>query len=228
MQPLTLVRNNVNIPGPALSRGNSVFLLPCALASRHAMIAADFVAALTPGVGHFPTRPGIVVGLLGRDFEHFCDAAAAALCRRPDSVLASPLLAASYQRGLKRLRTHPEVLQLDAAEPGFDAIPEWPALALVPARRPPPAPGSIRPVLFVTSATAFLADPALSEVVFGPLSLLVACRGMAQMGDVAATLNRHRTATLHMDDGDREQAAPLLALLERKSARILMNLFPIA
>ena len=62
--------------------------------------------------------------------------------------------------------------------------------------------------------------------VFGAASLLVQCADNAQMRQVTEHLEGQLTATLHLDEGDVEQARALLPALERKAGRLLVNGWP--
>ena len=81
-------------------------------------------------------------------------------------------------------------------------------------------------MLFATTAKQFLATPALSEEVFGPTTLLIACRDAEELVTVAEHLSGQLTATLHLTDADTELAWRMLPVLERKAGRILVNGFP--
>jgi len=190
-----------------MSSINPVFLLPQALAARAETMAAGLTQSLTMGVGQFCTNPGLVLGIQGADFERFCDAAAQALGEAPAGVMLSPAIAANYGRGLAHLAGNAEVRALARAQEA-------------------PADGRGQPALFRSSAAAFLLDARLSEEVFGPAALLVACRDLAQMREIAENLEGQLTATLQMDEGDLAAAAELLPVLERKVGRILANGFP--
>ncbi len=80
--------------------------------------------------------------------------------------------------------------------------------------------------LFKTTAAQFMADHALHGEMFGPASVLVACRDSAEMLSVADMLEGQLTATLQMDEGDYAIARTMLPVLERKAGRILANGFP--
>ena len=62
-----------------MSSINPVFLLPGALAERAEKIAQGLIDSVTLGVGQFCTKPGIVIGIAGADFERFRAAAQAAV-----------------------------------------------------------------------------------------------------------------------------------------------------
>ena len=188
-----------------MSSINPVFLLPQALASRGAEIAAGFAASLTMGVGQFCTNPGLVLAIQGPDFERFCESATEALSRTQAETMLTPSIASNYQRGVHSLAGHAEVIALAQAQQEE---------------------GKGGPALFITSGASFLADRALSDEVFGPASLLVACQDMAQMRLITESLEGQLTATLQMDEGDFDAAHQLLPVLERKVGRILVNDFP--
>jgi alpha-ketoglutaric semialdehyde dehydrogenase len=188
-----------------MSSINPMFLLPRALAGRAAEIAGGFAAALTMGVGQFCTNPGLVLGLRGTDFERFCDSAAQALAGAQASAMLTPAIAGNYRRGVHALENHAEVSRLAGGAQDE---------------------GKGGPALFVTTGAAFLADRVLSDEIFGPAALLIACENMAQMRWIAESLDGQLTATLQMDEGDFEAASTLLPILERKVGRILANGFP--
>ncbi|GGC84241.1 2,5-dioxovalerate dehydrogenase [Undibacterium terreum] len=190
-----------------MSSINPVFLLPQALASRGEVIASGFAASLTLGVGQFCTNPGLILGIKGKDFERFAEQAAQALAAAQPGTMLTPGISAAYQRGVDGLARHPKVKTLKQ-------------------RAAATASCQAAPALFITEASDFLAEHALSDEVFGPSSLLVACKDVAEMRQVAEKLEGQLTATLQMDDADTEMALGLLPVLERKVGRILVNGFP--
>ncbi|MFM9435500.1 2,5-dioxopentanoate dehydrogenase [Janthinobacterium sp. CG_23.3] len=190
-----------------MSSINPVFVLQQALAARGDEIAIGLINSLTMGVGQICTNPGLVLGIQGQDFERFCASAKQALGGAPAGTMLTPAIAGNYQRGVRHLANHADVSALLDAAPGQ-------------------ADGKGQPAMFLTSGTAFLADPALSEEIFGPATLMVACSDPEQMRQIAESLEGQLTATLQMDAGDVDAARQLLPILERKAGRILANGFP--
>ena len=188
-----------------MSSINPVFVLPQALAARGAAIASGFAASLTMGVGQFCTNPGLVLGLEGADFTAFAAAAAEALAPAPAATMLTAGIASSYAKGVAALAQHADVTPLvhNTGEEGKGAA-----------------------ALFVTSGEAFLGKHDLRDEVFGPASLLVACRDMDQLLAITESLEGQLTATLQMDAGDVIDARRLLPVLERRVGRILANGFP--
>jgi NADP-dependent aldehyde dehydrogenase len=190
-----------------MSSINPVFLLPAALAARGAQIAAGFAASLTMGAGQFCTNPGLLLAVAGDDADTFIRAASAALEQSAGATMLSPGIHAAYVDGVARLGGRDSVRTAARGRDGEGA-------------------NSCRAALFVAAADTFLADPVLQEEIFGAGSLLILCRDLAQMRDVAERLEGQLTATLHMDDADLDAARQLLPTLERRAGRILVNGFP--
>jgi len=190
-----------------MSSINPVFLMPAALAARAETLATGFVDSLVMGVGQFCTNPGLVLGLAGADFERFTTLAAAQLAQRTAATMLTAGIHDAYQQGVGRLAANATVRQLSQGVAVDGACKGVPAL-------------------FAASAADFLADPHLSEEIFGPASLLISCSGIEEMRQVAEHLEGQLTATLQMDDGDHDAVRGLLPILERKVGRILANGFP--
>lgn len=191
-----------------MSSINPVVLLPGALSRRGADIATGFAASLTLGVGQFCTNPGLVLGLAGADFDSFATAAAEALKPVPAGTMLTPGIAGAYQRGEDQL----------AALAQVDTL-----------LRTPSAGCQGAPSLFKTTGAAFLANHAMSAEIFGPASLLVACKDLAELLLVIEGLEGQLTATLQLQDDDESDLAAartLLPALERKVGRILANGYP--
>ncbi|MES2696983.1 MAG: aldehyde dehydrogenase (NADP(+)) [Verrucomicrobiota bacterium] len=75
-------------------------------------------------------------------------------------------------------------------------------------------------------AATLLARPELAHEIFGPFTLLVTARDIAELRTVALALEGQLTATLHGTEADLTAAADLLDILARKVGRIVINGFP--
>ena len=82
------------------------------------------------------------------------------------------------------------------------------------------------PYLYETTGAQWLGNAELGEEVFGPLGLIVRVSDFDEMVTVAHSIVGQLTCTLHMDDGDAEQARTLMPILQRKAGRILANGYP--
>ncbi|WP_273029533.1 aldehyde dehydrogenase (NADP(+)) [Massilia timonae] len=190
-----------------MSSINPVYLLPGALEAGGAKLAGAFVDSLTLGVGQFCTNPGLVIGLAGPQLDAFRDAAAAALQLKPAGTMLTAGIHQAYDNAIGK-RAGVSGVQLVA-----NGSQEGPGCAA-------------RAALYQCDAATFLANPALEEEIFGPVSLMIACRNQDEILAVTRHLEGQLTATVHAVESDHALAGALLPLLERKVGRILFNGFP--
>jgi NADP-dependent aldehyde dehydrogenase len=80
--------------------------------------------------------------------------------------------------------------------------------------------------LFLVDAKNFLANPELSQEVFGPSTVMVSCNSKAELEKIAIELEGHLTATIHGTEKDLEEYKTLLSILETKAGRLIINGFP--
>ena len=190
-----------------MSSINPVYLLPGALEAGGAKLAGAFVDSLTLGVGQFCTNPGLVIVLVGPQLVAFRDAAAAALQLKPAGTMLTAGIHQAYDNAIGK-RAGVGGVQLVA-----NGSQEGPGCAA-------------RAALYQCDAATFLANPALEEEIFGPVSLMIACRNEDEILAVTRHLEGQLTATVHAVESDHALAGALLPLLERKVGRILFNGFP--
>ncbi len=191
-----------------MSSINPVFLLPAALSARAETIAQGFVDSLVMGVGQFCTNPGLVIGIEGPDLDRFRTAAAQAVQAKGAATMLTPGIFSAYAEGEAALAGNASVKTLGRGGASD------------------PAASAAGPVVFGTDAELFLKHHELEAEVFGPASLVVACKDLAQVKDVAEHLEGQLTATLFVDAADEADARALLPVLERKAGRILANGYP--
>jgi NADP-dependent aldehyde dehydrogenase len=187
-----------------MSSINPVFLLPEALEQHAERIGREFAGSLTLGVGQFCTNPGLVLAIDGPGLDTFSAAATAALNDMQPATMLSASIASSFRRGVEALKGHASVttlVRLEHEEHQGHAA------------------------LFRVDGAEFIARKELHEEVFGPASLLVVCRDVEQMREIAEHLEGQLTAAIHLEQGDFAAAQTLLPTLERKAGRILANGF---
>lgn len=188
---------------------NPIFILPGALAERGEQIAAGLRQSVTLGVGQFCTNPGLVVGLEGEATRRFVDAAAGLIEQSPPGAMLYEGIRNAYVDGSNRFAATPGVrvaarAAAAVADQGFQAA----------------------PTLFTADAGTFLSNPALSEELFGPSTLIVTGKTKEDLLRIARNLEGHLTATIHGTPDDLEQHRDLIAILERKVGRLVFNGFP--
>lgn len=191
-----------------MSSINPVFLLPAALSQRAEKIAQGLIDSVTLGTGQFCTKPGIVIAMEGADFDRFQRAAEASTEAKSPATMLNAGIHSAYEQGTANWAGENKVNNLAKGQAA------------------PPATSAGQAMLFATSAQHFLATPSLMEEVFGPASLLIACKSEEELLAVANHVSGQLTATMHLAEGDLELARRLLPVLERKVGRILVNGFP--
>lgn len=183
---------------------NPVFILPEAANARIEDIANGWAASLTMCAGQFCTNPGIIL-VPETAAEAFVTTAQAALDATADQHMLTLGIAGAYRDGVARMADADgvtQVMQKDAS------------------------PRDAAPALYTCDMDTWLGNHALSEEVFGPLGLVVTVKDVAQMRELARTIDGQLTCTLIMDNGDIADAQSLMPILERKAGRILANGFP--
>jgi NADP-dependent aldehyde dehydrogenase len=188
---------------------NPVFVLPEAMATRGAEIAAGYIQSVTLGTGQFCTNPGILLCAEGPALQPFLDAIAAAALEVAPSTMLTGGICESFQGGLGRLRKTPGVRLLGESKARADA-----------ARTQAPC------AIFSADLATLDARPELWEEVFGPVSIVIACPRGSDLGRVARRMRGHLTATIHGTPGELQKNGGLVRMLERRVGRIIFNGFP--
>jgi alpha-ketoglutaric semialdehyde dehydrogenase len=191
-----------------MSSTNPVFILPGALDERADSIAEGLFASFTLGAGQFCTKPGLV-------FLPQHDKTAGFLTdlrRRAQSSPAFTMLTAGiakhYHQGLEER----------AAKTGLPSMRETAKTST----------GSCatQAAIFETDVATLLSDPALSEEIFGPATVVVRHQQREEILQAAESLRGHLTATIIGTERDIESYGDLIAILERKVGRLLFNGYP--
>ncbi len=192
-----------------MSSLNPVFILPGALCERGAQIVDGLKNSVTMGVGQFCTKPGLVFGLGGDAFENFAEQFGQAIGKAAPGTMLHAGISAAYHRGLDRMEKVRGVVALGVSE-----------------TEPLKEKTQGEPAVFATDANDFLQHRELHEEVFGPYTLLVTAGAWTELEAVARSLEGQLTATLFATPEDLAAASDLLAILERKAGRLLLNQFP--
>jgi NADP-dependent aldehyde dehydrogenase len=190
-----------------MSSGNPIFVLPGALGSGAEEFAQGLFNSFTLGAGQFCTKPGFV-------FVPECEGAARFTAKLEELVaqaqpytLLTPGIARDYARASAE-RGHQAALAAEATRAG--SAPACPAHAL----------------LFTTTLDEFLSQPALSEEIFGPTTLLVRCASAEDFHRAAEALDGHLTATIAGTEQELAEQPQLVRVLTQKAGRVLFNGFP--
>jgi 2,5-dioxopentanoate dehydrogenase len=183
-----------------------VILLPEALRQRGERIASELTASVVLGCGQFCTSPGLLIGIRSAAFSTFVQDLAARMAEQPAQTMLNAGTLRSYEQGVAALHSHPGIRHLAGrAQAGNQAQPQ----------------------LFQADSRLLReGDELLQEEVFGPTSIVVEVADMAELLQALHGLHGQLTATLLAEPADLEPCADLLALLEQKAGRLLLNGYP--
>jgi len=190
-----------------MSSINPVILFPGAARSRGAQLGRAYAGSVTLGAGQFCTNPGVLLYLDGTDVEAFLQAATTAMGESPAQAMLAPGIYNNFSKAVEQLRGHEKVRSL-----GQGLMAEGVNRA--------------QGALFAVDAAQFIADERLRQEVFGPSSLIVRAKDVAELGRVVDVLEGQLTATVLFDDADVELVSALLPRLQRKVGRIIGNGWP--
>jgi NADP-dependent aldehyde dehydrogenase len=186
---------------------NPVFILPGALREKKDEIAKGLTASATLGVGQFCTKPGLIFFEESNDAAQFLNAIAGNFKEVAAATMLTPRIHEAFESGIEKLSKQEGVELLakgKAEEEGFRGVGH----------------------LFKTNARNFSANENLEEEVFGPSTLAVTASNKSELIKIAQNLKGHLTATLWATEDDLNEYAGLIAILERKAGRLIINGFP--
>jgi NADP-dependent aldehyde dehydrogenase len=192
-----------------MSSLNPLVIMPGALRERGTQIAEGLRTSVTMGVGQFCTKPGLVFGIGGPDFEAFGEKLGALIAEAAPATMLHPGICQAYHDGIDRMEKVPGIVRV--AEASLD---------------PDPQRTQGEPTVFATDAQDFVARREMHEEVFGPFTLLITARSFTELEEALKCLDGQLTATIHATQADLAEASDLLHILERKAGRLIINGFP--
>lgn len=192
-----------------LSSVNPVFLLSGALAERGTALAQEFFASCTMGSGQFCTNPGVVVVPQDEAGDAFVAEATRHFAGATPGVLFSRGVLEHLQGSVATLRKAGAELLAggQVGSPGYRYAAS----------------------LLSVGAEHFLREPqALQTEAFGPVSLLVRVKDVAQMAQVASAFGGNLTGTIYSanDGSDDDAWANVAHALRPRVGRLIGNRMP--
>jgi NADP-dependent aldehyde dehydrogenase len=188
---------------------NPVVMLPKLLENSAEQVAEAFVTSLNMGVGQFCTNPGLVLAIESPALERFIDATSACLAKQPAGVMLNEGIQQAYSNGVAAISSQPGVVKQAVGEShegksGFCG----------------------QSTLMTVSAVDFIANPELTEEMFGPASLLITCKDLEELQKAICALRGQLTGTIHAADGEMADYDELIDVLSQRVGRLLINGFP--
>ena len=186
---------------------NPVFLLPRQMKQEAASIAKLYAASITLGAGQFCTNPGVVVGIDNDDLQEFIST----IGREVETVAPATML----HTGI--FKSYVEKRALAISQSDVDTV-------AVSGLEPLSDQGL--PTIASTTATAFLNNPVLHQEVFGPYSIVVRCKDMNEMLQVALQMEGQLTTTLMATDDDIRDHEEMVEAVKNICGRLILNSVP--
>lgn len=186
---------------------NPVYLLPEKLSESALDQAKTYAASINLSVGQFCTNPGLIIGIDGPDLQTFIKN----LGEEIKKVSPSPMLHAGIAKSFIANRSK-ALAQNDVH-----------TVAVSDTR---PGENESYPTIASATAQAFMNNPVLHQEVFGPYSLVIKCRDVAEMKSVAEKMEGQLTSTLIATENDIQQNLSLVDKIKDRCGRIILNGVP--
>lgn len=190
-----------------MSSINPVFLFPGKMNDSAAEIARLYAGSITLGVGQFCTNPGLIIGIDNENLKTFVQV----LGEEIRSTTPSEMLNSSIFKNYVEKRAN--------------ALAQEEVEAVAVAESEPVSNQSLATIASA-SAKAFINNPLLHQEVFGPYSLVVRCRDMQEMLEVAMKMEGQLTATLMATEEDIIKNEELVDTIKYICGRFIQNSVP--
>jgi len=186
---------------------NPVFLLPEKLKTSAADIATMYAGSITLGVGQFCTNPGLIIGIESDALQTFVHDLGKAIQKIAPAPMLHTGIVTAYKKNKGNALLQEDVHLVAESE---TMVKENEGL----------------PTIATASGQAFLNNPVLHQEVFGPYSIVIRCKDMNEMTEVAKHLEGQLTSTLMATDADIKQNEELVEAVKNICGRFILNSVP--
>lgn len=190
-----------------MSSVNPVFLLPEKMKESSAEAARIYAGSITLGVGQFCTNPGLIIGIENDDLQQFVDVLSEEIKKVSPGDMLNPGIFHNYveKRANALSQQDVEMIAVSEGEPILNQ-----GLS----------------TLASATATAFVTNPILHQEVFGPYSLLIRCKDISEMTDVAKHIEGQLTCTFMATENDIKNNEELVDTVKHICGRFILNSVP--
>lgn len=186
---------------------NPVFVLPEKLKQSADEMAQMLAGSVTLSVGQFCTNPGLIIGIDGEDLNDFIRSLGQKIKEIAPATMLHQGIHKSFLEKRKEALAQKEVETVAVAE--ID-----------------PAENQVPPTLASATGEAFLKNPVLHKEVFGPYSIVIRCKDMNEMVEVAKNTEGQLTATMMATENDVTTNTELVDAVTNISGRFILNGVP--
>jgi len=186
---------------------NPVFLMPEKMGSAAAEIAKLYAGSINLGVGQFCTNPGLIIGIDGKDLQLFIDALGNEIQNIAPAKMLHGGIAKAYAEKKNIALAQTGVTKVAQSTADADELSGQPTIASI-------------------DAATFLNNQVLHQEVFGPYSIVVRCKDLAEMLEVTKHLEGQLTCTIMASENELKQNEELVYAIENICGRIILNGVP--
>ncbi|HSN09057.1 MAG TPA: aldehyde dehydrogenase (NADP(+)) [Hanamia sp.] len=202
--------NQRMVPIPVFSEMgsvNPVFLLTEKLKQSSEEVAKAYAGSITLGVGQFCTNPGLIIGIESEDLQNFIKILGKEIEKVVPAKMLHPGIAKAFDEK-RNMALH----QNNVTAVSVSATPK--------------NENEGTPTIATATGEVFLSNPVLHQEVFGPYSLVIACKDMKEMVDVARHLEGQLTSTLMATEKDIVSNDELIETVKNICGRFILNGVP--
>jgi 2,5-dioxopentanoate dehydrogenase len=187
---------------------NPVVLMPEKMSKEAENVAVTYAGSITVGVGQFCTNPGLILGIEGDDLQKFLKVLSTEIEKiAPGTMLNSGIYKNYDAKRATALKQEGVTTESVSKVEKTTETQGTPTIASV-------------------SGDIFLANPTLHQEVFGPYSLVVKCKDIAQLTEILGHLEGQLTATLMATENDLINHEEIVDALRNMSGRLNFNNVP--
>ena len=190
-----------------MSSVNPVFLFPEKLKKSGTEVAKLYAGSVTLGVGQFCTNPGLIIGIDNEELQTFIQVLGEEIKQVAPAEMLHTGIFKNYVERRANALAQEEVETVAASE----------VEALF---------NQATPTLASATAKAFVNNPILHQEVFGPYSMVIRCKDMEEMLDVAKHMEGQLTATLMATETDVSTHEELVDAVKNICGRFILNGVP--
>ena len=187
---------------------NPVVLMPEKMSQEAENVAITYAGSITVGVGQFCTNPGLILGIEGTDLQKFLDILSDEIEKIAPGTMLNPGIFKNYDAKRTVALSQQGVVTESVSKMEKTAETQG------------------TPTVASVSGDIFLTNPTLHQEVFGPYSLVVKCKDMAQLTEVLGHLEGQLTATLMATENDLKANEEIVDALRNMSGRLNFNNVP--
>lgn len=190
-----------------MSSINPVFLLPEKIKDSAEEIAKMYAGSITLGVGQFCTNPGLIIGIDNNDLKEFISVLSSEIKKVLPADMLNPGIYKNYVDKRSSALSQKDVETIAVSEKD-------------------PAINRGAPTIATASAKAFLSNPVLHQEVFGPYSIVIRCKDINEMIEVAKHAEGQLTCTLMATENDIRNNDELVEAVKNICGRFILNGVP--